>query len=102
MLFYVTANENQPSSYRFTQVNQRNLWTLLDWTSQNPLKIMFSSENNQDVVIYQFFIKYYHQSSKSYITALSFAHKVTKLTPQSELNLSVSQVYLSPTDLCIP
>ena len=27
----VTASENQPSSYRFTQVNQRNLWTILDF-----------------------------------------------------------------------
>ena len=37
----VTANKNQPSSYRFTQVNQRNLWSLLDSTSQIPLKTMF-------------------------------------------------------------
>ena len=42
----VTAKGNWPSSYRFTQVNQRNIWTILDWTSQIPLKIMFSSENN--------------------------------------------------------
>ena len=77
---YVTA-------YGFTQINQRNLWSILDWTSQNPLQMMFSSENNlreqprryKLTVLY----KYYLQSSKSYITALSSAHKVTSLTPQS-------------------
>ena len=42
----VTGNKNRPFSYRFTQVNQRNLWTMLDWTSQIPLKVTFSSENN--------------------------------------------------------
>ena len=42
-------------------------------------------------------MKHYPQSSKSYITALSFAHKVTRLTPQSELNLSVSLIYLKLT-----
>ena len=42
----VTANKNWPSSYRFTQANQRNPWTTLDWTSQIPLKMMFSSGNN--------------------------------------------------------
>ena len=49
----VTANENQPSSYGFTQVYQRNLWTILDWTSKIPPKMMLSSEitseNKQDV-----------------------------------------------------
>ena len=42
----VTLNKNRPSSYRFTQANQRNTWTTLDWTSQIPLEIIFSSENN--------------------------------------------------------
>ena len=42
----VTAKGNRPSSYGFTRVNQRNLWTILDWTSQIPLKQMFPSENN--------------------------------------------------------
>ena len=43
---HVTANKDQPSSYRFTQVNQRNLWTILDWTFQIPLKVTFSSKYN--------------------------------------------------------
>ena len=34
------------TAYGFTQINQRNLWTILDWTSQIPLQMMFSSENN--------------------------------------------------------
>ena len=42
----VTANENQSSSYKFTQANQRNPWTILDWTSQIPLKVTPCSENN--------------------------------------------------------
>ena len=54
----VTARKNQPSSYRFTQANQRNPWTILDWTSQIPLTVAFSSENNLDVINLQFFIKY--------------------------------------------
>ena len=37
--------------------------------------------------------------SKSYITALLFAHNVTRLTQQSELNLSVSLIYLSKLKL---
>ena len=43
---YVTAKRNRPPSYGFTQGNQRNLWTILDWAFQIPLKIMFSPENN--------------------------------------------------------
>ena len=37
---------------------QSNCWTTLDWTSQIPLKVVFSSENNQDVINSQLFIKY--------------------------------------------
>ena len=29
-----------------TQANQRNSWTIPDWTSQIPLKVTFPSENN--------------------------------------------------------
>ena len=49
-LICVTTRKNQPSSYRFTQANQRNSWTIIDWTSQIPLIAAFSSENNQDVM----------------------------------------------------
>ena len=42
----VTAKGNRLSSYRFTQVNQRNLCTILDWTSQIPFEKMFPTENN--------------------------------------------------------
>ena len=59
----VTANKNRPSSYRFTQANQRN-WIILHWTSLIPLKVTFSSENNlgeyQDVINSQFFIYINH------------------------------------------
>ena len=37
----ITTRKNQPSSYRFTLANQRNSWTILDWTSQNPLIVAF-------------------------------------------------------------
>ena len=46
----VTARKNQPSSYRFIQANQRNSWTIHDWTSQIPLVVALSTENNQDVI----------------------------------------------------
>ena len=52
-----TARKSQPSSYRFTQVNQRNSLTILDRTSQISLKVAFSSENNQVFINSQFFIK---------------------------------------------
>ena len=41
----VTARKNQTSTYRFTQANQRNSWTVFAWTSQIPLKVAFSLEN---------------------------------------------------------
>ena len=44
--YVVTARKNRPFSYRFTQANQKNSWTILDWTSQIPHKVAFSSENN--------------------------------------------------------
>ena len=88
----------------FSQIHSSKSKKPLDnscWTSQIPLKMKFSSENNlgeprhYKLTVY---IKYYHKSSKSSITALlpSVAHKVTSLTPQSELNLSVSLIYISP------
>ena len=42
----VTSRKNGPSPYTFTHANQRNAWASLDWTSQIPLKVVFSSENN--------------------------------------------------------
>ena len=54
----VTARKNQPSSYRFTHA-------ILNWTSQIP------SENSQDVINSQFFIKYQSSKHKLYITAPS-------------------------------
>ena len=56
----VTARKNQPSSYRFTQANQRNSWTVLDWTSQISLKVAFSSENKLEVYL----LNINHQSIK--------------------------------------
>ena len=40
------------------QANQRNSITIIDWTSQIPLKVAFPSGNNQDVINLQLFIKY--------------------------------------------
>ena len=40
------------------QANQRNSITVIDWTSQIPLKVAFASGNNQDVINLQLFIKY--------------------------------------------
>ena len=54
----VTARKNQPSSYRFTEANQRTSCTILDYTSQISLKVAFSLENYQDVIKSQFLIKY--------------------------------------------
>ena len=73
---------------------KETLRQFFDWTSQIPLVVAHSSEitleNNQDVINSQLFIKINHQSSNSYNTALSFAHKVVRLAPQSELNLPIS------------
>ena len=54
----VTTKKNQPSPYRFTQANQRNSWTILDLPSQIPLKGAFSSNNNQDAISSQLFVRY--------------------------------------------
>ena len=88
----VTDTKNRPSSYRFTQANQRNSWSILDLTSEIPLKVAFFLDSNlrrnKLTVLY---INY--QSSKSYITALSYAHKVARLASPSELiSLSVSLI----------
>ena len=45
MLLSVTARKNQPSSYRFTQANQRNFGQFLSGLPI-PLIVAYSSENN--------------------------------------------------------
>ena len=46
VLLYGCNTMNITMSYRFIQANQRNLRTILYWTSQISFKVTFSSKNN--------------------------------------------------------
>ena len=67
----VTTRKNQPSSYRFTQANKKNGYTVSTGLPKFLLYrlVAFSSENNKDVINSQFFIKYY--SSKQQVIRYS-------------------------------
>ena len=60
LLHSPTARKNQPGSCRSLGQIKETLWRVLEWTSHIPLKVTFSSENYQDVIKSQLFIRSKH------------------------------------------